>query len=109
VDIDITEVEYHRNGSSGEGFYACGFRWSEGDGYDMIAVVFLPEEEWARDQGSMTDPAEWPFHNPRVAVLNLFDMPDLSHGYRGDYFAPALYAEIFKREQMERERLNMSV
>jgi hypothetical protein len=99
--VGTPTVEYHRNGISGEGFYAVAFTWcSDGETRDMIAVVFPPERivdgpmEGEPDWG-IYERGEW--DNPRVAVFDAAKLPDVRffhNSWRGDKFAPDLYKAI---------------
>jgi hypothetical protein len=92
MDIEIKELDYHRNGISGEGFFACRFVAPGDNGpQNMFAVVFPPEnEDW-----EVYERGEW--DNPRVAVFDEDVLPTISFGFnswRGDHYAPALYSAI---------------
>lgn len=93
----VQDVAYHRNGISGEPFYACSL--TDPDAGQLVATVFLPEG--AHDAGGyMLPPSEWPLHAPRVAVLGVAELPNVAFGvnsYRGDNYAPRLYEEIYAK------------
>lgn len=81
-DIHVKQIDYHRNGVSGEPFHVVHFD-TEQDGA-MMAVVFEPDD---REQ----------FHNPRVAVFQESQLPDTEFGrnsWRGDTYSSALYDAI---------------
>lgn len=94
--IEVHAVEYHRNGVAGEGFYACRFTDTE-EGRDFIATVFPPDPV---EGGSLDGEADWfAPHNPRVAVLALDLLPDVTfavNSWRGDHYADALYHAILE-------------
>jgi hypothetical protein len=107
MNITIHTVDYHRNGVSGEGFYTAHFTEHSSDHpggkRDFIATVFPPdpytedESEYLRGEPNWDKP-----HNPRVAVLAVDKLPDvrfIHNSWRGDNFAPALYAAIKERHQ----------
>lgn len=103
---EITEVARHRNGIGGESFYAVSFVDSEGQ--NMVATVFAPlgpdgineaEHPWV----------ELRFHNPRIAVLEIDQLPTVTFGqnsWRGDIYATELYAAIDAYEAESWDRIN---
>lgn len=81
-NIKVNQIEYHRNGSVNQGFFALSFRFTEDNRqFSAIATVFKADEH--------------------VAILTLDEhgKPELSRGWRGDMFeselreAVALYEE----------------
>lgn len=98
----IEQVEHHRNGISGEGFYAILFTATNADMGRCLATVFSNREgdgDWG-----VYERGEW--DNPRVAVISLDVLPE--HGvkfgansWHGDHFAPELYTAI--REEGARD------
>jgi hypothetical protein len=87
--ITVTQIEYHRNGISGVGFYACRFTCPENG--EMLATVFLPQDE------NLRLAAAGEFFEPMVAVYQVEQLPDVTFGvnsWRGDNYADALYEEI---------------
>lgn len=96
--ITVTAVNHHRNGVGGVPFYAVNF--TDAEEGEMFAVVFAPYGE--------DDEPDWhvyehtPAHNPQVAVFHAATLPNLKFGensWRGDRYAPHLYAAIANREQ----------
>ena len=89
MKLKIVSVAHHRNGISGEPFYAVLFRDSR-KGPLMLATVFREEpEKWA---------------DLRCAVLNveLAAAGNIRFGensWRGDYYYPALLAAIVAYEE----------
>lgn len=84
--MNVTKIRYHRNGVSGEGFYAFEFTDdSDGEVIEYKAVIFpLYTEEGETDWEAT---ANRPFtYNPRIAVLS--DTVDAT--WRGDYFLEGL-------------------
>lgn len=73
--MKVLEIQYHRNGVSGNGFHAVRFEF---EGKNMLAMVF-PEPG-------------------NVGVLCIDDLPTAGIGrgnrYRGDAFEPELRSEI---------------
>jgi hypothetical protein len=81
--IKVSEIAYHRNGISGEGFYAVTFTCPE-EG-DMVATVF-PEPGCC-------------------AVLKLSLLPVVTFGinsWRGDHFEGEIRKAIRNKEAAER-------
>ncbi len=74
--VGIGEIEYHRNGVTGEGFHTVRFESLEGDG-TMVGVVF-----------------ETPGHVAVFEVHSLWRKP--TKKFRGDLFEPELRAAIAK-------------
>lgn len=98
--IENIEIHYHRNGISGEGFYACTF--DDPENGRMLAVVFPPDPITDPDDPNHGEP-DWELRgsggwdNPRVAVFEADKLPDVRFGWnswRGDNYAPALYKAI---------------
>lgn len=89
-DYEVTEVNYHRNGISGEGFYAC--RLNDPEHGEMIAVAFtssVDAETEARAKGSWI--------NPRIAVFKADVFPDVRffhNSWRGGHYWSAVYDAI---------------
>lgn len=89
--IEVTQVEYHRNGVGGEGFYAI--RFTDPEEGAMLGVVFPPDPVDAE-----TGEPDWKgLHNPRVAVFKESLLPDVTFGvnsWRGDNYSSQLYDAI---------------
>jgi hypothetical protein len=99
--INVKQVDYHRNGVSGEGFYAVIFETSEGQ--TMLGVVFPPGDN-GDDLEAWTIYERGSWHNPRVAVFDANLLPDVGFGvnsWRGDNYAAALYTAIIDYKQYE--------
>lgn len=102
----VPQVNYHRNGIGGESFYAVNFMWIEdGEPRAMFAVVFPPPaietgpDEGEADWSSLAE-GRWT-HCPRVAVFDAELLPGAvftENSWRGDAFAPALYAAIIEHQ-----------
>lgn len=89
--IEITQVEYHRNGVAGEGFYAI--RFTDPDEGAMLAVVFPQYKDDGYEELDYGG-------NPRVAVFKEALLPDVTFGvnsWRGDHYAGPLYDAIKQR------------
>jgi hypothetical protein len=105
MKIEVEAVSHHRNGVGGEPFYVVRFEdHTKGESRDRkIGVVFdyIPNTYRAAEPGLFPDP---PF-NPRVAVLSLDRLPDISFGinsWRGDNYADMLYQAIDEWEETDR-------
>jgi hypothetical protein len=97
MTINVEQLNYHRNGGSGEPFFAVRFSYIEnGERHTMLGIVFLPEMSLNEDGERDFDALATEFHNPQVAVLDLNRLPNVGFGneWRGDRFAPALYEAI---------------
>lgn len=94
----IHQIEYHRNGISGEGFYAVTF--TDDTNGEFLAVVFPPDPI---QNGDMAGEPDWGLYergdwdNPRVALFEVEQLPNVTFGqnsWRGDNYAADLYAAI---------------
>lgn len=92
--MNVTKIDHHRNGISGENFYVCHFEDPEYG--NMMAVVFPPEE---RDEDGEPKWIDGKFHNPRIAVFQESKLPDTTfmvNSFRGDIYYRDLYEAIAK-------------
>lgn len=89
---DTHEIDYQRNGISGEGFWTITFSaLVDGKEGEFLGVVFPPDESKRHE-----------FHNPHTAIMSLVDgKPVLSQHWRGDHFHEALY-DVIDQEQKDR-------
>ena len=76
-EIKVTQIDYHRNGISGEGFTVCLFKYKEGRRvHNMVGILFG--------------------RNGQCAVLDVQELQDgniefaKGNSWRGDYFEPTL-------------------
>lgn len=84
IQIRLHEIEYQRNGISGEGFYQARFDWKE------------PGEQWQKDFIATFRPLE--IKTPKgmyssavdIESTRVVDPLDLSQKWRGDHFGYAL-------------------
>jgi hypothetical protein len=101
--IAIQEIAYHRNGVSGEPFYAVTFTDPKQPEHTFLATVFPPdplqdgpmegEPDWTSSQG---------WHNPRIAVVAIDLLPSVTfahNSWRGDNYMQALYAAILEHRE----------
>src|SRR3954462_9341075 len=89
--LHITEVDYHRNGIGGHGFFAV--RFTDPKNGAMLAVVFMNVDE---------DGYSIPFPDPMVAVFHEETLPVITFGtnsWRGDNYAGELYEAIQEYER----------
>jgi hypothetical protein len=89
----IENVRYHRNGISGAGFFLVQFRYKDGRKLRNMAAVCMT------DPGSDTGEAPaklGPYGAVACAVIDR-DNPNMT--WRGDHFAPELYAAIQKWDE----------
>lgn len=92
IDYKVTEVNYHRNGIGGEGFYVC--RLHDPEHGEMIAIAFsssVEDETEARAAGSWI--------NPCIAVFSEEKLPDVRffhNSWRGDHYWPSVYDAIVR-------------
>jgi hypothetical protein len=75
MQLKIDSILYHRNGCSGQGFYAVDFREREGRKFvRRLAAVFVDGDDILKETGT-------------IAVIN---PDDLSDRRRGDNYEAAL-------------------
>jgi hypothetical protein len=80
-DIHKFDCRYHRNGVSGEGFFACSFIYGRGkQAKNMTAVVFPVEVDGQGEE-----------YRKCTAVMTVGDVADR---WRGDHFDGALREHI---------------
>jgi hypothetical protein len=95
-NIEVHELAWHRNGISGEGFFAVTFTAdADGEQTKFVATVFPPGDGTSEPDWGAYERGDW--DNPRVAVLALDKLPSVEFGvnsWRGDNYAPALYRAI---------------
>ncbi len=97
--IKVNQIDHHRNGVAGKDFYVVHFT-AEGD--RMLAVVFPSPDERGDDDWTVYERTRSAAHNPSVAVFEAAKLPDTTFGensFRGDLYAPALYAAIAEYNQ----------
>lgn len=97
------QIDYHRNGVSGEGFHVVHFSADVDSKHGIfMAIVFDP------DEGMSYADAKDTFHNPRVAVFNTLKLPNtrfMENSWRGDNFAPFIYEALAESERKHREKI----
>ena len=87
--ITVSKARYHRNGVSGEGFYAFEFTDSDPEYKDIqfVATIF-PQYDEEEGEVDWDATANRPFtYNPRIAVVSNGDV-DVT--WRGDYYLEEL-------------------
>lgn len=97
--ITIHEVDYHRNGIAGVGFYAVAFTDHDAEhgpaGRTFVATVFPPDPH---TEGPEKGEPDWDSpHNPRIALIAVDLLPKVTFGinsWRGDNYQATLYAAI---------------
>ena len=88
--INVTDVEWHRNGLGGEGFHVVLFGWVDGKkNRKMVATVFGASEKKPSMRTAVFDRDELAAGN--VAF-------DGGNSWRGDHFAAALNDAIVEYE-----------
>lgn len=100
TSITVHQVEYHRNGVGGMGFYAVIF--DDGENGPMIGTVFADDLD--RTQSTA-------FFNAHCAVFSLELLPDVTFGensWRGDHYFDFL-VEAVKRVNAKLDNLDDSV
>lgn len=102
VGINVEQVEYHRNGVSGEPFFVVKFTAKvDGHARNFVATLF-PEYLSDREDGGdqyVWGPELGKFYNPRCAVLDadLVGQGVIDFGansWRGDHYSDELLAAI---------------
>ena len=88
--VNVTDVKWHRNGISGEGFHVVLFGWVDGKkNRKMVATVFGANEKKPSMRTAVFDRDELAAGNVAFAGGN---------SWRGDYFAEALNDAITEYE-----------
>lgn len=88
LNVKVTQVDYHRNGISGMGFYVCAFTMQENDDEpvrEMFGVVFPNDHETGYDIRTAV------FDRRLIGegVIAFFE-----NSWRGDMFHPFLVDAI---------------
>ena len=102
--FEIEEIEYHRNGVSGEGFHIVKFI-SPSDG-PMVAILFRGEHDEDEDKADKEKEGS----NGRCAVFNRDKLKEddfrfFYNSWRGDHYEPAMRQAIFEHRQKERAEM----
>ena len=86
----VHQVDYHRNGISGIGFYSVRYDWADYDGVErrMLATIEAPPQHLSWD-------------HTRVRVIDI-DEPETS--WRGDQLAPKIVNIVVKHNVDEAMR-----
>ncbi len=106
--VEIIAVESHRNGTTGDHFYVITFYWVDKDlergitrlPRKMVGIVF--------DGLLKNKQADCPVSVLDVDLLAQGDVGFGSNSWRGDYFAPSLYAAIAMYGQKSDEFLGIT-
>lgn len=92
--IAIRQIAHHRNGRTGEPFWAVTFTDSEVDG-TFLATIFPSSYVDDRLSASWDKLGNW--RNARIAVVNVDLLPDVTFGvnsWPGDLYVNALVEAI---------------
>lgn len=96
-NISIFEVERHRNGSSGAGFYAIRF-YDKDENREMVAVVFGYRPKRFRNAENPNEFDDPVYFDPHVAVLDTELVRETVefgvNSWRGGHYAHAMYDAI---------------
>lgn len=92
VSITVHSIEHHRNGISGEGFYALIFTDSDESPSKKVATVFDSNFTYDSEDNLLGIPKfnskDW--NNPTIAVLDIAMLAEGNVGranmWRGDYY-----------------------
>ena len=78
----VHQVDYHRNGISGIGFYSVRYDWADYDGIErrMLATIEAPQEHLSWDHSSM----------------RVIDIDESHLSWRGDRLAPKVINMIVR-------------
>ncbi len=97
MNIDIHEVDYHRNGSWGEGFYAIRF-YDKDENREFVATVFGYNPEIHRDEDHPETFYDTVYEDPHVAVLDVNLVSETIafgvNSWRGGNYAQDMYDAI---------------
>ncbi len=93
-DIQIQNIQFHRNGSSGNPFYVILFRWKDDDvrtDRTMIGIVFDVTKIGINHSTAVMD----------ADAIGRGDIDFGSNSWRGDHFHKILVDAIFDRQFQE--------
>ena len=109
MNIDIQEVDYHRNGRWGEGFYAIRF-YDRDNSREFVATVFGYNPACYRDEETPGQFYNDVYEDPHVAVLDVnLTGQTIAFGvnsWRGGNYAEALYRAIDEHAAEVRDRIH---
>lgn len=112
IEIVVLDVESHRNGVSGEGFFAVTFTDSKIENKRFIGIVFhnvLKQNKDGYYTGGLVYKSifEKGWKNPQVAVLEIGLLNEGNIGsankWRGDYYLPVLVNAIVDYEKQNKK------
>ena len=99
MKISVEDIEYHRNGTGGEGFYVVLFRWLDEDDPThvrrrrMMAVVHPSTDSDGLEQDKRTGYCS-------VLDRDALAAGDLTEKFNADYFEPALRTVLAARDRV---------